>query len=191
MEVLVLGLWLWISIHMIPVAFPDIRTRLVAKLGEMPYKGVFALGILLSVALMVIGWRSIDQVTPLYDFYAIGILPALLMLLVGFILMVAARTANNFRRLVRHPELTGFTLWALAHLLINGDLRTTVLFGGLGLWSVATIVLLNNRDGDFVRPAKELPHKGVMTVAIGFVLFIGLVLGHEYFAGVNLSVKNS
>ncbi len=187
MELLALGLWLWVTAHMLPVAFPDKRAQFVAKLGEAPYKGVFALTVLLSVALMVIGWQSIDSVTPLYDVYDIGIVPALFMLLVGFILTVAARVPNNFKRIIRHPELTGFALWAVAHLLINGDLRTTVLFGGMAIWSVVTIFLLNKRDGKFVVPPKQLPHKGVMTVAIGFVIFIALVLGHEYFTGVDLT----
>jgi uncharacterized membrane protein len=189
MELLALGLWIWITAHMVPVAFPDKRAQLINKVGEMPYKGIFALVVVLSIALMVLGWRSIDEVTPLYDFYDYGIVPALLMMLIGGILMVAANTPNNFKRVVRHPQLTGFTLWAVAHLLVNGDLRTTLLFGGMALWAVASIILLNKRDGEFKVPRKQLPHKGVMTVAISFVVFIGLVLGHEYFSGVDLTSR--
>ncbi|SCA57912.1 NnrU [Candidatus Terasakiella magnetica] len=189
METIILGLWLWISAHMIPVVAPDMRARLVARLGEMPYKGLFALVVLASVGLMVLGWRSINTVTPLYDIYNIVAFPALAMILAGFVLMAAAKVKCNFQRVIRHPQLTGFSLWAIAHMLMNGDLHAVVLFGGLAAWSISTIFLLNKRDGAFIPPAKQLPHKGVIAAAIGFVIFIALVMGHEYFSGIDLTVK--
>ncbi|WP_028879088.1 NnrU family protein [Terasakiella pusilla] len=187
MAFLISGLLLWIVAHMVPVVAPDFRNAMVQKLGEWPYKGVFSLILFGSVGLMVVGWRSIESVTPLYDFYDLAAFPALIIVLIGFVLIAASILPSNFRRLIRHPQLTGFSLWAFAHLLLNGDLRTTVLFGGLLAWSLATMALLNKRDGTFAPPAKVLPHKGVMVAALGFVLFIGAVLGHEYLSGVNLN----
>lgn len=188
MTMLILGVLLWSFAHMVPVAMPSVRASLQNKMGEMPYKGLFSLVVLVSVLLIVFGWRSIDSVTPLYDFYNIGIIPAFFMLLAGFVLMTAANFRNNFKRVVRHPQLAGFSLWALAHLLVNGDLRTTVLFGTMFVWSIASIVMLSKRDGAFVRPPKQLPHKGVMVFAIASVVFIGAVLGHVYITGVDLTV---
>jgi uncharacterized membrane protein len=190
MGMLILGVILWSIVHMVPVAMPGFRCRLISRMGENPYKGVFALVILTSVALIVFGWRSIDHVTQLYDFYIFGIIPAFFMLLAGFILIVAANLHSNFKRTVRHPQLTGFSLWAVAHLLVNGDIRTTILFGGMLIWSITTIILLNKRDGAFVQPAKQLPHKGVMVFALACILFIAAVLGHGYFTGVDLTVKH-
>lgn len=187
MAFLISGLVLWIGVHMMPVLAPDFRNALIQKMGEWPYKGVFSLSIFASVGLMVVGWGSMDSVTPLYDFYDLAAFPALILVLIGFVLIGASILPSNFRRLIRHPQLTGFSFWAFAHLLLNGDLRTTVLFGGLLAWAVATMALLNKRDGAFVRPAKVLPHKGVMAAALGFVLFIVAVLGHEYLSGVDLS----
>lgn len=190
MTMLILGVLLWSLGHMIPVALPNLRTSCRARLGEGPYKGLFALGIVASVALIVFGWRSVENVTPLYDIYDLGIIPAFLMLLAGFVLMTAANFSNNFKRLLRHPLLAGFSLWALAHLLVNGDLRTTVLFGTMFVWSIATMFMLNKRDGEFIRPAKQLPHKGVMVFAIASVVFIAAILGHVYFTGVDLTVQH-
>jgi len=189
MELLILGLVVWVVAHMIPVAAPALRGGLISKLGELPYKGIFALVILGSLALMAFGWRSIESVTPLYDFYDLAAFPGLLVILAGFVLIAASIVPSNFRRLVRHPQLVGFSMWAAAHLVMNGDVRTTILFGGLLAWALATIVLLNKRDGAFTPPAKQLPHKGVMVAAIGFVLFIGAVLGHEYLSGIDLSAR--
>lgn len=189
MEFMILGLLIWTGVHMIPVVAPNLRSRLITQLGEWPYKGAFSLGILGSVALIVTGWRSIDSVTPLYNIYDIAIVPALLVILCGFVLMAAGNLKTNFSRVVRHPQLTGFSLWALAHLAINGDLRTLVLFGGLAFWAIASIFLINKRDGAFVVPEKQLPHKGVIAVALGFCLFIAAVLGHEYLSGVDLTTR--
>lgn len=187
MTLLVLGLIVWSFLHFLPVAAPSVRQGIVSKVGELPYKGGFALLILASVALIVFGWRSIDAPEVLYEPPAALSVVALLMLIIGFVLMVAARIKCNIKRTIRHPQLTGFTLWALAHLMVNGDVRTTVLFGALGLWSVLTMLLLNKRDGAFVKPEPQLPHNSIIALAIGFVVFIGLVLGHEYFTGVALS----
>jgi len=187
MELLILGVLLWSVAHMVPVVAPGFRNTLFEKLGEWPYKGVFSLVIFASVALIVLGWRAIEAPAQLYDIYGIAAFPALIMILSGFVLIAASILPSNFRRTFRHPQLTGFALWACAHLSINGDARSVVLFGGFLLWAVATIFLLNKRDGDFKKPAKQLPHKGVMVAALGFVLFIAAVKGHEYFTGVALS----
>ncbi len=189
MELLVLGLSIWFLLHLLPVTASGLRRSLITKIGLMPYKGLFALGILASVAFMVLGWRSVANVTSLYDIYDMAIVPALIMILCGFVLMAASNLRSNFKRTFRHPQLLGFTLWSAAHVLLNGELRAVVLFGGLCLWSLVTMALLNRRDGVFEKPAKELPHKGVMVCAIGFVLFIVAVKGHAYLGGVDLFLK--
>ena len=38
---------------------------------------------------------------------------------------------------LRHPMLTGVVVWAVAHLLVNGDVASLVLFGWMGLWALA------------------------------------------------------
>jgi len=190
MELIVLGLVIWCALHMMPVVAPDIRQNLINKVGMLPYKGSFALLILGSVALMVGGWRSVGQVTVLYDIYDLVIIPCLLLILAGFVLMAAANIKSNFSRTIRHPQLVGFSLWAVAHILMNGETRAVVLFGGLGLWAVSTIFLTNRRDGAFAVPDKQLPHKGVIVVAVGFCLFIAAVLGHEYLSGIDLTAKS-
>jgi uncharacterized membrane protein len=51
------------------------------------------------------------------------------------------------RRRIRHPQLTGVKIWTLAHLLVNGDLASIVLFGGLLGWAVIAVIGTNRRDG--------------------------------------------
>jgi uncharacterized membrane protein len=56
-------------------------------------------------------------------------------------------------------------LWSAAHLLVNGDSRSVVLFGGLGAWAVAEIVLCNKRDGAWQKP-DVAPFSADMIVAV-------------------------
>ena len=58
MTMLILGLVLWIGVHLFPSVLPGARESLMAKLGEGPYKGLFALDLVIAILLMVFGWRS-------------------------------------------------------------------------------------------------------------------------------------
>ena len=187
MTYIVLGLAIWVIAHLIPVAFVNVRSALVNKLGALPYRGLFALTVLASVGLIIFGWRSIESVTPLYDITEYAAAPALILIICGFVLMAAAKLKSNFKRTFRHPQLLGFSLWAFAHLLLNGDLRAVVLFGTLFVWAKVTMILSSKRDGEYVKPAKEPPHKGVIVVAVGISVFIGVAMIHEYIAGVPLA----
>ncbi|NBR53740.1 MAG: hypothetical protein EBT91_10000, partial [Rhodobacteraceae bacterium] len=76
-----------------------------------------------------------------------------------------------------HPMLGGVKVWAFAHLLVNGDLASVVLFGGLLLWSVASMLLINRAEPEWQRPGpssapneiKTLVLTAVIVVVIGYV----------------------
>ena len=54
---LVIGVLMWSAVHLLPSAGAPLRARAADRLGQV-YQGVFALAILASVGLMVLGWRS-------------------------------------------------------------------------------------------------------------------------------------
>lgn len=174
MFTLLAGMVLWIVTHTFPMAMPRQRAAVVARIGEGPYKGLFTLVSILSLALIV--WGSAQApilqsyVPPLFGGAFVAILVA-----AGLILMVASVLPNNIRRFVRHPQLTGVAIWAVAHLLVNGSVRDLILFGGFGLWAVAGIVFSNRRDGPWQRPAPVAIWKDVAVVAVG-VAVSGLLL---------------
>ena len=186
MTLLVLGLLLWIAIHLFPSVMPDARQKLMARLGEGPYKGLFALDLVIAIVLMVFGWRSAAP-----DFvYApiLGGMPLVTSLLVAiaFILMGAANVPTNIKRYLRHPMLTGVVIWGVAHLLANGDSRSVVLFGGLTIWAILAIVLINRRDGAWMKPEAVPVVKDVTLVVIGVVLTAVVAFFHEYLSGIPL-----
>lgn len=181
---LILGVLLWSAAHLLPCSGHGLRKRLIGSLGEGPYKGLFALTIVASVVLMVIGWRgSAPQL--LYGTPTWSALVTNLLMLTSLVLFVASGAPTNLKRILRHPQLTGVAVWAGAHLLANGDLRSIVLFGGLGLWAVTAMAVLNRRDGPWQKPARRPLTADLVPVVGGVVGFVLLFLAHPYFSGVS------
>ncbi len=143
---LILGLLLFTGAHMLATA-STVRGQLVELLGEQPYRGLFSLEVLTGIVLMVIGWRS-SVPSYLYAPPSWGVAVAIPLVFVGLLFFVASKLPTNLKRVVRHPQLIGVTLWAGAHLLANGDSRSLVPFGGIGLWAVVEMGLLNRRDNE-------------------------------------------
>ncbi len=185
MTLLMTGLMIWCLVHLFPAACVTTRDGLIRKFGPGPYKGIFALLIVTSIVLMVLGWRSI-QPEDIYHVPVWGRHVTYLLALITFILFVAAKRKTNIKRILRHPQLTGLVLWSIGHLLANGEQRSLALFTTLGLWAIVEMVMINRRTGPWIKP-DPLPMKNdVITVLIGIVLFSVLLLVHQYIAGVRL-----
>ena len=69
----------------------------------------------------------------------------MLLVWLAFICVVAAYIPGNIKRVLKHPMLVGVKLWALAHLLANGDLGSIILFGSLLAWAVYDRISLKHR----------------------------------------------
>ena len=181
---LALGVVLWSVVHFVPSLALGLKSRLVERLGKGGYRAAFSVVVVISVALMVLGWRSTEPevvyIPPVWAPSVAGILMVL-----GFLLFGAAKYRTVIKRYVRHPQLTGVVVWAFAHLLANGDDRSLLLFGGLGLWALVEMPLINAREGEWVKP--EAPSLGVEVrgAAISLAILVVAVLLHPYFAGVS------
>ena len=185
MALLVSGLLVWWVVHLFPAVATEARARLINKFGLGSYKGCFALLIVISIILMVSGWRSIEPV----DIYlppAWGRHLTYILVLLTFILFVAAKRKTNIKRILRHPQLIGLVLWSIGHLLSNGDNRSLVLFIGLGVWAILEIAMINRRTGEWVKPEPVPVQSDVITVVLGLILFALLFWAHPYLAGVRL-----
>ncbi len=165
MIILFAGLVVWAVVHWFPAALPEQRHALVAKLGEGPYKGIFSVLLLLAVVLIVIGWKR-APIVQAYLPLLFGNLFIALAVFLAFVLFFAARIPNNIRRFVRHPQLTGVIVWGVAHLLVNGQVRDVLLFGGLSLWAIVGIMLANLRDGEWQRPGPVAPWKDALLIIV-------------------------
>ncbi len=92
---------------------------------------------------------------------------------------------SNLQRVIRHPQLMGVAVWAIGHLLANGDQRSLLLFGGIGLWTVAEILSLNARDGAWEKPEPIPLTAELKPLGIGAIAFVVLAFAHPYIAGVD------
>jgi uncharacterized membrane protein len=181
---LVLGILIWSGVHFVPMAARPLRSASVARIGEGPYKGLFALSLIGAIALMVTGWGQ-AAAAPVYSPPAWGRAALTPLMLAAFTLFAASAVPTNLKRVLRHPQLTGFGLWAGAHLLANGDRRSLVLFGGLGCWAVVSMLLLNRRDGAWQKP-EPLPWSAELKPVIGgIVAFAVLFFAHTWLFGVS------
>ena len=180
---LVLGILLWSCVHLLPSAGVPVRARAIERLGQA-YQGVFALAILGSIGLMVLGWRSTPP-TAVYAAPAWGSAVTSVLVFVALLLFASSGMASNLKRIIQHPQLTGMATWSTAHLLSNGELRSLVLFGGLGLWAIVNILLINRRDGAWERPESQPMVGEWKPLAAAIVGFAALYFAHPYFAGVS------
>lgn len=181
---LVLGVALFALVHLSKSLVPYLRLRLIKGMGEGPYKGVFALSIFASVALIVFGWRSTEPEAIYFPETWTGH-AALLLMAVAFVFVSAANRPTALRRYVRHPMLTGTAIWAATHLLANGDDRSLVLFGGLGLWALVEIPLVSARECEWLKPEAPAFSREVLGLIITAVVFVVVLILHPYFAGVS------
>jgi uncharacterized membrane protein len=183
MLILLLGLALWSAVHLFPIIAPDRRAELVARHGVGPYKGAFAVVLVATITLMVWGYRSAEVVHLFFPPPFLWHLNNLLML-VAFLIVGAGHSRSNIRRFIRHPQLTAVKIWAVAHLLVNGDLASWVLFGGLILWAGASVGLLNKRDGVWLTPPASPRRTDIIHVAVSLALFVAVAFVHLHVFGV-------
>jgi uncharacterized membrane protein len=183
MALLILGLGLWWAGHLFPIYLPDRRAAALKRLGEKLYKSAFALVAWTAVVLMLTGYRDAGLVVVWFSPPWATHLSNLLMLLAIF-LFSAKFVKSGVRRRIRHPMLAGVKVWAVAHLAVNGDLASIVLFGGMLGWAVVAMIGSNRRDGAWQRPAKGgvagLARHGVISV----VVFLAIVATHGLLFGV-------
>lgn len=173
MFLLILGLALWVLPHFFKRLHPNARARLGDK-----GKGLVAALVLLGIVVMVLGYKAAPYIDvwfpPTWTVHLNN-----LMVLIALYMMSPAPKKGRLLSGMRHPMLTGFSLWAVAHLLVNGDLASVVLFGGLLLWALAEMVVINRAEPAWTPPTPGSYAKDAMFFAISIVLLavIGWIHG--------------
>ncbi len=180
MTVLISGVALWWVAHLFKRVASGLRAGLGAK-GQP----IVAILIVISVVLMVLGYRSAEG-----DFFW-GRTPMLvginnLLMIVAFYFYAASAAKDQKIWLgtrIRHPQLTGFSIWAVAHILVNGDTPSFVLFGGLLIWAIVEILIINAQDGPWERPERAPVKKEIVAIVVTIVVVV-VVMGIHYALGV-------
>lgn len=182
MALLVFGVLLFAVVHFIPSLTPSLKAGAIQRVGENGYKGLFSLLLLISFALIIVGWRSAE---PSYIYPPPPALHkfALVLLALAFLLLVVSARNSRLRQLIRHPQLTGVAVWGIGHLLLNGDSRAIVLFGGMAVWAVLEIVAISKRDGVWIKGSPPSWGAELFTIVIAAVIIAVVVLIHPWLSG--------
>lgn len=145
---LILGLILFLGVHSARIFAGDWRAAQVARLGELRWKGVYALFSALGLGLVIWGYglARVDPVVlwmpPAWTRHL-----AALLTVPAFILLVAAYLpGSHIKAKIGHPMVAGVKIWALAHLLSNGNLADAILFGAFLVWAIVDFVASRRRD---------------------------------------------
>lgn len=173
MEILTAGLILFLGIHSISIFNPAFRDRMAARLGEDPWKGVFALIAIAGFILIVWGYGLARQepillyTPPLWLRHLV-----LLLMLPVFPLFIAAYFPGRIKSAVGHPMLAATKLWAFSHLLANGTLHDILLFGGFLAWAVADLISMKNRVPISAPGAPVSKYNDIIVVVAGLALYV-------------------
>ena len=148
MTYLIIGLVLFLGVHSIRAFASDWRQQTLARMGEKPFKGIYALLSIVGFVLLVWGYgQARQQGVMLWNPPVAMRHLAVLLTLVAFVLLAAAYVpGNQIKAKLHHPMVLGTKVWALAHLLANGSLADVALFGSFLLWSVLLFAASRKRD---------------------------------------------
>jgi uncharacterized membrane protein len=190
MLVLIIGLVVFFAIHLVP-SNVAMRDGLIARFGLNGYKAIFGLVSLIGFALIVIGFAKLQMHPgknpqlwdpPLWTRHlAAGLmLPAM-------IALVAAYVPSRIHTALKHPMLVAIKIWALAHLLANGDLAALVLFGSFLAFAVYDRISVKERHALGPIGAKTGPwYNDLIVLAAGTALYLVILLwAHQLVIGVS------
>ncbi|MEW6767475.1 MAG: NnrU family protein [Pseudomonadota bacterium] len=185
--IMILGLVLFLGIHTL-TTMRGARARVIARLGEGGYKILYTVVSIAGIALIAWGFSQYRQ----YEWTNVWHPPiwtrhlALGLMLPAVILVVASYIRGRIFTRLKHPMLAGVKLWALLHLIANGDLGSIILFGSILAWAVYDRISLKRRSDPGSPP---IPVGGVtndlIAVGVGVVVYVALVFAfHPLVIGV-------
>jgi uncharacterized membrane protein len=180
MTLLIVGLALFIGVHLVPTS-PKLRGAVTGAIGLNGYKIAFSLVSVLGLVLVWMGYARVP-----YEQIFVPSETARLILPIGmalaFVLMACAYAPGRIRRVVRHPMMASVLIWSVLHLLANGDLASNILFGTFAVWSVAAI-LSSMRRGQKLGDDRIRPWADAVATGIGLFAFAIVLYSHEWLFG--------
>lgn len=187
MLALIAGLVVFLGVHSVGLFATDWRQQMLARLGPLAWKGLYALIAVVGLALIVHGYGQARLsptwlwVPPVWTRHL-----AALLTLPAFILLVATYLpGSHIKARVGHPMLLGVKFWAIAHLIANGTVADLLLFGSFLVWAVALFVVLRRRDraSGVVRSGRA--SRDAAVVIVGLVAWVAFALWlHRLLIGV-------
>lgn len=225
MTALIAAATFFVLLHLL-VSGTALRGVLVGAIKEGPYMGLFSLASVGGIVWLSMAYGDATGLGPVYWDLGPGARHAgLLIMLLALLLVVPGLTTPNptsvkqegaldrpdavkgMLRITRHPFLWGVSIWALGHLLANGDLPSVILFGSmlaLGLLGTVSIdakrkKALGAKWDAFAAQTSNVPFGAVLTrrqklslgeigwwrLALAVAIWAALVWAHPMLFGVS------
>ncbi|AYG66923.1 MULTISPECIES: NnrU family protein [unclassified Rhizobium] len=147
MALLILGIVLFLGIHLIRVVAPGLRTSLIASLGESGWKMAYSIASIVTLIILIYGFGRARDVTPIWSPpFWMSHITILLMLFAMICLAASLLPAGHIAVRTKHPMVLSVKIWALAHLLSNGDAAAMLLFAAFLAWGVILRISLKRRE---------------------------------------------
>jgi uncharacterized membrane protein len=185
MALFIAGLVIFFGTHLFTAIARGARESLVKRLGAGPYKGLYSVVSLAAFALIVLGWRGADS-SLVYLPPEGGRHIAYLLTLFAFVMLAGAYAPKGkIAAAIKHPMLAGVKAWAFAHLLVNGEVRSVMLFGAFLAYGVIDRIAVKRRGDN--GPAPGPWRNDLIAIVAGVAAWAAVYLYlHPYIAGVAL-----
>jgi uncharacterized membrane protein len=181
LEILILGLILFLGIHLIP-AVPPLKSTFSNALGDNRYKAIFSIFAALGLILIFVGYARAPAGPRLFMPFAGAAMVAPFAMIVSFVLLAAANMKTHIRTWIKHPMLIGVGIWALVHLLANGRATATLLFAAFLAYAVIDLISAVARNSaKSCQPT--VTHEAIAIVA-GVLLALLVMTFHRQLMGV-------
>lgn len=191
MMLLIVGLIIFFGIHMLPTV-PEARDGFRERLGPGMYRAVYSLVALIGFAVIVLGYHKM-QLHPgknpvLWDPPVWTRHIVLTLMWISLVMLVSAFVPSRIGTRLKHPMLAAIKVWALAHLLANGDMASILLFGSFMAFAVYDRISVKKRGAGGLFGAKTAAAGiggDILVVLIGTGLYLALLMGgHQWLFGV-------
>ncbi len=192
-----IGLWavLFLASHLI-ISSSAVRFRLINAVGEQPYRGIYSLIAFATLGPLIYEFARNKHAGPLL--WALRALPpfrelAWLLMLIALILLVGSFITPNpggmgapaggseprgLLKITRHPSFVGFSLFGIAHMLMNGRAGDVIFFG---LFPALGIIGGMHQDRRKIRQLGDRYRQFVAKTS--FLPFAALIAGRVRWAG--------
>ncbi|WFR99738.1 NnrU family protein [Rhizobium tumorigenes] len=190
MALLVVSIILFLGVHLIQALAPGFRLSMIARLGRPSWIVLQSVASLLTLVLLIYAFSIARyETTVLYSPPAWASHITLTLMLIASICLVAGLLpAGHIAAKTKHPTVLAVKIWALAHLLANGDSAGVLLFASFLAWGVVVRISLKRRAraGEITpRPFVSVKYDAA-AVVLGIVLWGAIIWKlHEWLIGVS------
>jgi uncharacterized membrane protein len=186
MLVLMLGIIVFLGVHSL-TTFRETRTGLIERFGLGPFKSIYSLVALVGFALIVWGFSRyraegliIVWTPPTWTRHL-----AMVLMWFAFVALACSNPAPGMiRGWLHHPMLASVKVWALAHLLANGDAGGMLLFGSFLAWAVFDRIAVKKRGDIGASRIASFTRADVIALGAGTLAYVAMIFLHPVLFGV-------